>query len=208
MRKINKLKELRVLAGKNQRDIAKFLNVTEATVSNYENGKRDIPTENLKKLSAYFNVSTDYILGTSIEKNKKNNNFQNIPIIGKISAGQPILATENIEGYLPIDPQIYGFNTTTDLFFLRVSGQSMNLKVKNGDYVLVHKQNYADNDDIIVALVNDDNEATLKKYIKLNNEYVLLQPMSSDTSIQPITIDLQKDKFEIIGKAIGQFGKF
>lgn len=205
MIKINKLKQIRLESGKSQKEVADFLNVTFPTISNYENGKRDIPNDILKKLARYFNVSTDYILG---QTNENNEETVYIPVIGKITAGKPILATENIEGYLPIDPEIYGFKTSDDLFFLRVSGQSMNLKVKNGDYVLIHKQNYADNDDIIVALVNDDNEVTLKKYIKLNNEYVLLQPMSSDTSIQSITIDLRKDKFIIIGKAIGQFGKF
>lgn len=131
-----------------------------------------------------------------------------IPIVGKIAAGQPILAQENIEGYLPVEPQIYGMNTADDLFYLLVSGRSMDLKVKNGDYALIHKQDYAENGDIIVAIVNGDDEATLKKYKKLNEQFVLLEPMSTDPTIEAITVDLKNTPFQIIGKAIGQFGKF
>lgn len=131
-----------------------------------------------------------------------------IPVVGKIAAGQPILAEEYIEGYLPVDPNIYGITTPEDYFYLKVAGQSMNLKVKNGDYALVHKQDYAENGDIVVAIVNGDEEATLKKFKKLNEQFVLLEPMSSDPTIEAITVDLRDTNFKIIGKAIGQFGKF
>lgn len=134
--------------------------------------------------------------------------FYMCPIVGKIAAGQPILAEEYIEGYLPVDPNIYGMSTSDELFYLRVSGQSMNMKVKNGDYALIHKQNYAENGDIVVAIVNGDDEATLKRYKKLNEQFVLLEPMSTDPTIEAITVDLKNTPFKIIGKAIGQFGKF
>lgn len=131
----------------------------------------------------------------------------NIPIIGKITAGQPILADEYLEGYLPVDPNIYGMTSPDDYFYLLVSGQSMNLKVQNGDYALIHKQDYAENGDIIVAIVNGDDEATLKRYKKINDEIIMLEPMST-YPMEPIVINLKETKFQIIGKAIGQFGKF
>ena len=84
----------------------------------------------------------------------------------------------------------------------------MNMKIKNGDYALIRKQDNAEDGDIVVAIVNSDNEATLKRYKKLNDQFVLLEPMSTDTSIEAITVDLKNTKFKIIGKAIGQFGKF
>ncbi len=131
-----------------------------------------------------------------------------VPILGKIAAGQPLLAEEYIEGYLPVDPNIYGVSTAEDLFFLRIAGNSMNLKVKNGDYALIRKQDYAEDGDIIAVIVNSDGEATLKRYKKLNDQFVLLEPMSTDPTIESITVDLKTTKFQIIGKAIGQFGKF
>lgn len=141
--------------------------------------------------------------------NKHNiDNFSLIPVLGKIAAGQPLLAEEYIEGYLPVDPNIYGLTTSEELFYLLVSGDSMNQKVENGDYVLVHKQDYAEDGDIIVAIVNDDNEATLKRYKEINNQYVQLEPMSNNPIHQTRTIDLKTTKFLIVGKAIGKFGKF
>ncbi len=140
--------------------------------------------------------------------NTKSDRTMNIPVLGKIAAGQPILAQEYLEGYLPVDPEIYGLTSDEECFYLKVAGESMNLKVKNGDYVLVKKQDTAEDGDLIVAIVNGDDEATLKRYKRLNDQFVLLEPMSSDTTIQSITIDLSNDDFKIIGKAIGQFGKF
>jgi repressor LexA len=131
----------------------------------------------------------------------------NIPVLGKIAAGQPILAEEYLEGYLPVDPNIYGMTTPDDYFYLKVAGESMNLKVHNGDYALIHKQEYAENGDIIVAIVNGDDEATMKRYKKLSDELVMLEPMST-YPMEPIVINLKETKFQIIGKAIGQFGKF
>lgn len=140
--------------------------------------------------------------------NKEKPSLSYVPIVGKIAAGEPMLAEGNIEGYLPVDHNVYGLSTSDDLFYLRVSGNSMDLKVKNGDYALIHKQDYVEDGDIIVAIVNGNNEATLKKYKRLNEQFVLLEPMSSDPTIEAITVDLKTTPLYIIGKAVGQFGKF
>lgn len=136
-----------------------------------------------------------------------NDKLFNIPVLGKIAAGQPILAEQYIEGYLPIDPGIYGMKTPDDYFYLLVSGESMNLKIHNGDYALIHKQDYAKDGDIVVAIINGDDEATLKKYKRINDDTVALEPMST-FPMEPIYINLRKTNFKIIGKAIGHFGKF
>ena len=125
----------------------------------------------------------------------------------KKDTGQPILTEEYLEGYLPVDPNIYGMQTPEDYFYLLVSGESMNLKVHNGDYALIHKQDYAEDGDIIVAIVNGFDEATLKRYKRINDELVMLEPMST-YPMEPIVINLKNTKFQIIGKAIGHYGKF
>ncbi len=157
-------------------------------------------------LKDYFCLQ-DLILKLENEETKSSQLCE-VPIIGKIAAGQPILAEEYTEGTLPIDPNIYGLSTSEDLFYLLVSGDSMDKKVENGDYVLIHKQDYADNGDIIVAIVNDDDEATLKRYKIINEQFIQLEPMSNNPIHQTRTIDLKTTKFMIIGKAIGKFGKF
>lgn len=107
---------------------------------------------------------------------------------------------------MPFDSSIYGMTSTKDLFYLKVQGQSMNMKVKDGDYALIQKQEVAENDDIIVAIVNGDDEATLKRYKRLNDQFVMLEPMSTE-NFEPIMIDLKKTKLNIIGKMIGYFGR-
>lgn len=159
-------------------------------------------SEIMKNAINSINIRTKYNIDDNI-----GNKLFSIPILGKIMAGQPILAEEYLEGYLPVDPNIYGMTTPDDYFYLKVSGESMNLKVHNGDYALIHKQDTAEDGDIVVAIVNGDDEATLKKYKRISEETVALEPMST-LPMEPIYVNLKETNFKIIGKAIGQFGKF
>lgn len=174
-----------------------------------------ITSSDLKKLEdIMLKINSSFFPNCKLIKNKngvsstEDDRLFLIPVLGKIAAGQPILAEEYLEGYLQVDPNIHEMTTSDDYFYLKVSDESMNLKVHNGDYALIHKQDYAENGDIIVAIVNGDDEATLKRYKKLNEQFILLEPMSTDPTIETITVDLKETKFQIIGKAIGQFGKF
>lgn len=201
----NRIKLLREEKQLKQEELAKILSISPSAIGMYERDLREPNDDITLKLAKYFNVTTDYLLG--ISDKKIINSFINIPVIGKISAGKPILAQENIEGVLPVDPNIYGITNPEEYFYLRVSGNSMNQKVKNGDYALIHKQDYAESGDIIVAIVNGDNEATLKRYKKINDDLLALEPQSDDESYETVYID-KNTHFQIIGKAIGQFGKF
>lgn len=121
----------------------------------------------------------------------------NVPIIGTVAAGQPILAEQNIEGYFPI-PTEYMPNKQS--FMLKVKGESMiNAGIFDGDKVLVKQQATAENGDIVVALVDDS--ATVKTYYKENGHY-RLQP--ENDSMDPIIVD----KCEILGKVFGVFRIF
>ena len=201
-------------------------NLNPQNIKETKKAKKDFintfPVELQPKVTEFFDIliksvindmdrkNTYYYLASLVDKTKNVKEISklcDVPIVGKITAGQPILVKENIEGYLPVDPNIYGLTTADDLFYLRVSGESMNLKVHNGDYALIRKQDYAENGDIVVAIVNSDDEATLKRYKKINNELVMLEPMST-YPMEPIVINLKETKFLIVGKAIGQFGKF
>ena len=118
----------------------------------------------------------------------------NVPIVGHVAAGEPILATENIENYFPI-PVEYMPNEET--FMLKVKGESMiNAGIFNGDNVLVTKQPNAENGDIVVALVDDS--ATVKTFYK-EDGYYRLQP-ENDT-MDPIIVK----ECSILGKVFGVF---
>lgn len=121
----------------------------------------------------------------------------NVPIIGKVSAGQPLLAVENIDGYFPI-PSEYMPNNKT--FMLVVQGDSMiNAGIFNGDYVIVEQQQTAENGQKVVALVEDS--ATIKTFYK-EDGHIRLQP-ENDT-MEPIIVE-QDQFFQILGKVIGVF---
>ena len=118
----------------------------------------------------------------------------NVPIVGHVAAGEPILATENIENYFPI-PVEYMPNEET--FMLKVKGESMiNAGIFNGDNVLVKNQPNAENGDIVVALVDDS--ATVKTFYK-EDGYYRLQP-ENDT-MDPIIVK----ECSILGKVFGVF---
>lgn len=121
----------------------------------------------------------------------------NVPMVGTVTAGQPILAVENIEGYFPI-PMEYMPNHET--FMLRVKGESMiNAGIFDGDQILVQKQNTASNGDFVVALIEDS--VTVKTFYK-ENGYFRLQP-ENDT-MEPIIVN----DVSILGKVIGLFRMF
>lgn len=118
----------------------------------------------------------------------------NVPIIGTVAAGQPILAVENVSNYFPI-PMEYMPNEES--FMLTVKGDSMiNIGIYEGDNVLVKKQNTANNGDIVVALVEDS--ATVKTFYK-EEGYYRLQPENDD--MEPIIVS----NAEILGKVFGVF---
>lgn len=122
----------------------------------------------------------------------------NIPIIGTVAAGEPILATENIEGYFPLLSEDMPLGA--DAFMLKVKGESMiNAGVYDGDYILVKQQDTAKNGEMIVALVEDS--ATVKTFYKENGHF-RLQP-ENDT-MEPIIAD----EVSILGKVCGLYRRY
>ena len=119
-----------------------------------------------------------------------------VPVIGKITAGAPILAVENVTDTFPIPIDFVG---NCDSFMLTVSGESMiEAGILDGDYILVKKQNTANNGEIVVALIED--EATVKTFYK-ENGHIRLQPENS--TMEPIIVP----NCEILGKVAGVFRK-
>ena len=125
----------------------------------------------------------------------------NVPIIGTVAAGQPLLAVENIEGYFPIPAE---FMPNSQSFLLKVKGESMiNAGILNNDYVVVDKGSTASNSQIVVALVNKES-ATVKRFFK-EEDHIRLQP-ENDT-MEPIIVP-QDSPFSIVGRVIGLYRAF
>ena len=116
----------------------------------------------------------------------------NVPIVGRVAAGEPILAVENIENYFPIPAE---FMPNEQTFILQVQGESMvNAGILDGDYILVEQQTTANDGDMVVALVDDS--ATVKTFYK-EDGYIRLQP--ENDNMDPIIVD----DCSIVGKVIG-----
>ncbi len=123
--------------------------------------------------------------------------YVSVPLIGTVTAGTPILAVENLEGYFPLPPE---FAREDETFMLTVRGDSMiEAGIFNGDKIICKKTSYAENGDIVVALVEDS--ATVKRFYKRHGKFVL-HPENSDLC------DIVLNEVEILGKVTGLVRKF
>lgn len=139
------------------------------------------------------------VVENSVEPELDEADIEYIPVVGKVAAGIPILATENIEERLPM-PKTMFKKSGEDLFALNVSGDSMiNAGILNGDKIIVRKQNTAENGDIVVALIDDS--ATVKRYYK-EKDIFRLQP--ENDFMNPIFVN----DLEIVGIVVGLIRKF
>ena len=199
---MNKIRELRKAKKVSMKELGQAIGgYAESTISLYENNKRQPDQATLIKLADFFGVSVDYLLGR--EPSEEDKRIQSIggfnvpdkyliPIVGQVVAGKPVESPENIEGYVYIEHK-----NAQDYFALRVSGDSMiNAGIVPGSLLIVHKQNTANNGDIIVASV--DGESTVKRY-KENAGAVFLMPENS--AYNPILIT-EKTAFYIFGKVV------
>lgn len=124
------------------------------------------------------------------------NRVVNVPIVGKVTAGLPITAIENIEEFFPLPERLAP--TDENVFMLEIMGESMiEAGILDGDYVIVKQQQTANNGDIVIAMTEED-EATCKRFFK-EKDYFRLQPENS--SMNPIIL---KD-VSILGKVIGVY---
>lgn len=127
-------------------------------------------------------------------------NIISIPIVGRVRAGEPILAIENIEGYFNLDRSLV---SSKDVFLLRVQGDSMiDAHIQDGDFALVKPQSNAENGEIVVALIED--EATIKRIFQ-KRDLIHLEPANPD--MEPIVIKKGEKQVTIVGKVIGIFRK-
>lgn len=136
------------------------------------------------------NTNNEYRIDTS--------NMISIPLLGRVTAGVPILAEENIEDYFSLPKNMLSTRDPQDLFMLSVVGDSMkNIGILDGDFIIVKKQQTAYNGDIVVALV-DEEEATVKRFFK-NTKKIILMPENDDYS------PIEGTNISVLGKVVSVF---
>ena len=190
------LKKQAAIAGENQPDIAEVLGVTKSAVNAYFMGNKMPRMDRIKKLADHFgcNVS-DLVDDKSIEDQVT---AVAIPVLGTVPAGVPIEAIQDILGYEEI-PKIMA--DTGEFFCLRVEGNSMYPLLYSGETIVIKKQETADNGDIVVALV-DNEETTVKRLKKMSDGIILEAENPEYNSLYFNEKQIKNEKVKIIGKAV------
>lgn len=193
LKKIRKLKNITI------KELANALNLAESTISLYENGKREPDFNTLSKISDYFNVSIDYLLGKEeLPHNSKKG--VKIPVLGSIPAGIALEAIEDILDYEEISEEQA---RTGEFFALKVKGESMEPTIHDGDVIIFRKQEDADSGKICVVMING-NDATLKEIKKEPNGLWVL-PHNPNSEFKPTFYsneDVEKIPVRILGVAV------
>lgn len=199
-----------------QETMAKELSVSKSTIAMWETGKRLPSPELYEQIADYFNVDIDYLYGrTNIRKKFHYDNQGNeyvltglskgvtINVLGRVAAGIPIEAIENIIDTEEISEQLA---STGEFFGLQIHGDSMEPRMYENDVVIVRKQDDAESGDIVIAMVNG-NDATCKRLMKYAGSIALL---SLNPKYEPMTFsekDIEEKPVRIIGKVVELRGK-
>ena len=189
-----RIKKCRLECGMTLLEVANALGVREATAQRYESGEiKNLKQATVLEMAKIFNCSPSNLMGWENESSYDSlKDKGRIPLLGKIAAGQPILASEECEFFSPID------DTRAD-FCLRVRGDSMvGAGIKDGDIVFIRKQECVDDGEIAAVLVED--EATLKR-VYITDETVTL--ISENPKYKPMVYTKKQCKnIRILGKAV------
>lgn len=188
------------------KQLGEVLGVAESTISQYETGKRQPDNETLLRIGEFFGVTVGYILCAENGPVPCPASTSGIvvPVLGDVAAGIPMDAIENIVDYEEIDQATA---STGEFFGLRVKGSSMEPRIREGDVVIVRKQEDADTGDTVVVLVNGDS-ATVKR-IKKEPGGISLIPNNPAYDVQFYSnTDILSKPVTIIGKVVELRGKF
>lgn len=198
---MNNLKKLRESKKKTLTQMSQEIGIGRGTINNYEVGRTEPNIANLEKLSNYFGVSIDKLLGIKDEETEIQpiDSWKNIPIIGNIACGSPILANENIDGFQAIPSNLV---PQDNVFGLKCKGDSMEPTIKNGALVIIHQQPTIEDNEIAVVLINDS--ATLKRVKHVDNTILLLP---DNQKYSPIVLN-ENDDNRILGKMILQINQY
>ncbi len=201
-----RLRLLRTEKGLSQMEFAKQVKLTKSSVNMYERCEREPNLETIERIADYFNVDLDYLLGKSEFTNKydwlhsgsaKNiipmPEMRQIPLIGSIACGAPVLAEEHIEEYINIPKHIHAD------FALTCKGDSMiNARIFDGDTVYIRQQDTVENGEIAAVLI--DGEATLKR-VQLYEDHISLEP--ENPQYRPLVYwGEEMNTVRILGKAV------
>lgn len=194
-----KIKDRRIELDLTMKQVADRVGVSEGTVSRWESGDiSNMKRDKIYELSKVLHMSPLTILGYEEipQEATPYNPTHRIPILGRISAGMPLYAEEQIEGYTYTE-----LNGGAEYFALRVTGDSMTAaRIYDGDTLIVRRQEYVENGQIAVVIVGDD-EATVKRFYQTSST-ITLMPQSTNPIHQPQIYDASKTNIRVVGLVV------
>ncbi len=189
-------------------DLSTITKIPKSALQRYATGQTEkIPINRLEAIAAALDTTAAFLLGWEEETPAPSplppdatpidfSHLKRIPILGRIAAGTPIYAEENIEGYTYTD-----LNGGAEYFGLRVRGDSMDAaRIQDGDIVIVRRQPEVENGQIAVCLI-DGQDATLKRFSQ-HGSTVTLMPQSTNPAHQPFIYDLRETHVDILGLVV------
>jgi len=200
---LNKIKILRIKKGLKQEELSKIINVSQASLSGYENEKFEPDNKTLLHLAAYFGVSTDYLLGNedvpwSFAKQEKK-----IPVFRRIRAEWSVQNAKEIIGYEEISEDMV---RQGNFFAIKVHGDSMEPRIRDGDVVIMHKQSEAESGDVVAVSVCG-NEATIQKIVKYESGVTFISYNPKYDPVSYSKADVIRLPIIVLGKAVELRGK-
>lgn len=189
-----RIKELRKEKKLTQQELADKLDISTAAYGFYEQGRNVPPLSKIKLMASLFDVSIEYLSGESTEPHKSEERYRRIKVYGKVPAGIPIEAIEDVEDFEDIS--LEEFNPSKEYIGLKVKGDSMYPKYLDGDTIIIEVTPQCENGSEAVVYVNGY-DATLKKFIKNEDGSITLQPLNSNYA--PKTYGIGDDPVKILG---------
>ncbi len=199
----SQIRSLRKRIGMTQQELAGKLFVSQQAIGKWERGESTPNPEAIVTMSRIFGVSADTLLGESSVPASTGGTW--IPVLGDVAAGIPIEAVEDVVDYEEIDAALAA---TGEFFGLRIKGSSMEPRIREGDVVIVRKQEDADTGDTAVVMVNGDS-ATVKRIKKESDGSLWLLPNNPAYDPQHYSrSEILEKPVHIIGKVVELRGKF
>ena len=199
----DQMRRYRKQCGYSQKDLASQLFVTQQAVGKWERGEATPNPETVLKIAKILGITTDQLLGDTATPASTGGTW--VPVLGDVAAGIPIEAVENIVDYEEIDSSMA---STGEFFGLRIKGSSMEPRIRDGEVVIVRRQEDAETSDTAVILVNGDS-ATVKRIKKDPDGSLWLLPNNPAYDPQHYSpAEIATLPVRIIGKVVELRGKF
>lgn len=199
---VRQLKYYLNLRNKSQTDLAKYIGVSNGTITNYVNGTNMPRMDKIDKICDFLLIKRSDLLED--HSNDARTRGVKIGVLGSVPAGVPIEAIEEFIDYEEIPEEMA---KNGEYFGLRIQGDSMYPRILDGDVVIVRKQSYADNRDIVIVLINGD-DGTCKQYYRFD-DHIELKPFNP--MYKPLVFtkeEVDRLPVQILGKVVELRGKF